>query len=148
MSTKNRTAGPFIGLDNISWYLCFCRFRRPLLRPAIDRTDQVDIPRYSVCLLTPNRLGDRAATSQHVGPDHSSPSERLSSQEAGGSNTSLPKYSFDLFFETFVLICHHRENPLTSDYFDEETLLCCHKMFQLHALPSSSILLNACYDMI
>ena len=43
-----------------------CWFNTPLLRPAIDITDQVDVPSYSVCLLTPNRLGDRAAVSQHI----------------------------------------------------------------------------------
>ena len=47
-------------------FLGIYRLHRVLLMLVIDRTEQGDVPRYSVYFVTLDRLGDRAVTSGHV----------------------------------------------------------------------------------
>ena len=101
-------------------FLVICRFRRPLLRPAIDRTDQVDLPRYFVCLLTPNRLGDRASTSQHVEPEQATPVPGPSAQACQVGSTAALRQKKKILVEWVFFETSSSELPLI--LFESETL--------------------------
>ena len=94
----NTTVGPFVVFH---LFLDIYRLQRALLMLAIDRTEQIDITGYSVYLITLNRLGDRAITSRHVGPDSSSPT---GTHCAKLEPPMISKKQFYLYFETSTIM--------------------------------------------
>ena len=68
-----------------------------VLSSAIESTDLGDSSRYSVCLLTLNRLGDRAVTSQHIEPEQATPSPGHSAQSGSHVRWDRPAARTDGF---------------------------------------------------